>query len=221
MESGLPTGSWALVQRLDNKPHLGLPEIATKESAPEGLSESLRQNSTVQQDSGQARLLWCYVLGGAGPQPHLSLVLCQKLPFLPWSLPKRVRHVCVQKQKRGAIKEGDLSRSVLPSQKAAWGHSVILCLSGGFVIFSTLLVNEEESEEVLSSQPTSRGHHNQVPVVSLTYSASSWLLSRKRLPSHRVFCFSNFHSPSRAFAQKKNKAKWESFALSFRVQANP
>lgn len=37
-------------------------------------------------------------------------------------------------------------------------------LLGGFVIFSTPLV-KEESEELFSSQPTSRGHHNQVPVV--------------------------------------------------------
>lgn len=32
-ESGLPTGSRAPVQRLDNEPRLGLPETATKESA--------------------------------------------------------------------------------------------------------------------------------------------------------------------------------------------
>lgn len=36
LESGLPAGSRAPVQWLDNEPHLGLPETATKESAPEG-----------------------------------------------------------------------------------------------------------------------------------------------------------------------------------------
>lgn len=47
-ESGLPTGSWAPLQRLDNKPRLGLPETATKESAPEGLWELLGRESTIQ-----------------------------------------------------------------------------------------------------------------------------------------------------------------------------
>ena len=46
-ESGLPTSSRAPVQSLDSEPHWGLPETATKGSAPEGLWELLgRENTT-------------------------------------------------------------------------------------------------------------------------------------------------------------------------------
>lgn len=47
-ESGLPTSSWAPVQSLDSEPHWGLPETATKGSAPEGLWELLGRENTTQ-----------------------------------------------------------------------------------------------------------------------------------------------------------------------------
>ena len=47
-ESGLPTSSWAPVQSLDSEPHWGLPETATKGSAPEGLWELLGRENTMQ-----------------------------------------------------------------------------------------------------------------------------------------------------------------------------
>lgn len=164
---------------------------------------------------------------GQTPKPHLSSVLCQKLPFHQWSLPKRVRYDWVQKQKQGGHKRGRFKPERPPlSQKAAWGHSGTVCLVA--LLFSAHSPSEWGvwgglDSGWLSSQPTSRGHHNQAPVTSLTYSASFgpfW--AQLASQSKRTFLLSSLllEQLSLTLSSLYPVGGKKPNALSFRVQVN-
>lgn len=96
-ESGLPTSSWAPVQSLDSEPHWGLPETATKGSAPEGLWELLGRENTMQSRATP------------GPAPGW------RPPTLPKPLP--LLH---------SLPESSLPSQVSSHKKAAWDVAALI-----------------------------------------------------------------------------------------------